>query len=338
MRAPIIHPSAWRRADLERDQSWIFRLEVADVEAIDAAFRTVQKRGLIWGEFGKEDFPLDAFGETLRQVDEEIRDGRGLALIRGFPVDAYDLEDLKTIYWGIGCHLGTILSNNTAGEFVSAVTDAGTTIPELNRRNNTTNRELYPHTDPSDIVSLLCINRAERGGMSSLTSSMTVYNEILANHPEYVDVLHKGFPRDDRGLGPDRDPDAVSPAIPIYDDFEGNLSAFFSRGLLLDGARKAGIALSEVECATIDIVHDYALRDDLRIDMMLERGDIQLINNYRMFHARTEYVDPQDGPKRYLLRMWINIPDGTQLSPDFARYVRRGILPAVSTRLAHQSN
>ncbi len=80
----------------------------------------------------------------------------------------------------------------------------------------------------------------------------------------------------------------------------------------------------------IDYVHDLALREDLRIDMMLEPGDIQIINNYITLHARTNYIDHDSGPKRFLLRMWINLDDHVQLSPDFAAFVRRGI-PAKRT-------
>ncbi len=64
--------------------------------------------------------------------------------------------------------------------------------------------------------------------------------------------------------------------------------------------------------------------------MMLEPGDIQIINNYTTLHARTEYVDHDDGRKRFLLRMWLNLPNHVQLSPDFAAFVRRGI-PASSS-------
>ena len=64
-----------------------------------------------------------------------------------------------------------------------------------------------------------------------------------------------------------------------------------------------------------------------------EPGDIQVINNYATLHARTDYIDHDDGRKRYLLRMWMNLPDSVQLSPDFAAFVRRGI-PALKKAAA----
>jgi len=323
-------PSAWTGTSLKGDSSWIYHLSEAEIEALDQAFNQVSARGLIGGEFGKEDFPLGAFGTKLAAVDQDIREGRGFALIKGFPVDRYPLEDIKTIYWGIGCHLGTVLANNVQGEYVSAVTDAGEQPFDNNRRVNTTNKILDPHTDPTDIVILLCIEKAKEGGSSSLSSSISVHNELLRNHPEYLEPLYAGFRRDERGMTETRDPEAVSDTVPVYEYVNGNLNCFYGRNIIKSGAKKAGQELTPLQEAAVDEVAKIAVREDMRVDMLLEPGDIQVINNFRTLHARTAYVDNDDGRKRYLLRMWINILNGTQLSPEFAAFVRRGVLPSVS--------
>jgi hypothetical protein len=320
-------PAAWTRADLEADQSWVYSLDDADRADIDAALQRVKRNDRLWGEFSRDDFHLPNLGRKLEAIERQIREGRGLALIKGFPVDSYSLDDIKTIYWGLGCHLGTVISNNVQGEFVSAVVDQGVMPEDQNRRGNTTNRLLDPHTDPSDIVVLLSIEKAKQGGVSSLASALSVHNEIAANRPELLESLHRGFPRDARGNGPTGNPDEVSQPIPVYDIFKDQFSCSYGRQVILNGARKAGVALSPLDHAAIDAVRDLALREDLRIDMMLEPGDIQIINNFRTLHSRSEYIDHDDGRKRYLLRMWINMHQGSPLSPEFAAYVRRGILP-----------
>ena len=290
-------------------------------------FGRSSNRDRIWGEFAREEFELPHLRQKLVAVEREIREGRGVVLIRGFPVDKYSLDDIKTVYWGLGCHLGTVISNNVEGEFVSAVIDRGVQLADPNRRGNTTNRLLDPHTDPSDIVVLLCLERAKEGGLSSLASAITVHNEIARTHPEYLQYLHRGFRRDSRGNGPTGDPNEVSQPVPVYDIFEDQLSCSYGRQVIMTGAQKGGVDLAPLELDAIDCVRDLALRDDLRIDMMLERGDIQIINNFRTLHSRSEYIDHDDGRKRHLLRMWINMHHGSPLSPQFAAYVRRGILP-----------
>ena len=45
------------------------------------------------------------------------------------------------------------------------------------------------------------------------------------------------------------------------------------------------------------VMHDPAMR----IDMMLEPGDLQFANNYAVLHSRTDFVDHTDPARR---RRW----------------------------------
>ncbi len=327
MRSVIGGPAAWRRADFDLDQSWIQPLDALEIAELDLALRNVLFRGLGPTEFSKVDFPLPTLSRRLKAIDQEVRVGRGFVLLRGIPVERYSLDELKTLYWGLGCHMGVILANNTAGEFVSAVVDQGELPTDPNRRNNTTNRTLEPHTDPADIVVLLCVDKAKSGGLSSLISAVTIHDELVKEHPDYLEPLYRGFQRDVRGMGASRDPNEVTPRVPVFEIHEGRLACSFSKTIIFGGAEKAGAALSSLERAAVQAVDDLAMRPDLRVDMLLEPGDIQIINNFTMLHDRTAYVDHDDGRKRYLLRMWINLPEGPQLSPDFAAVVRTGVPP-----------
>ena len=49
------------------------------------------------------------------------------------------------------------------------------------------------HVDLSDCVSLFVIRQAPDNPLSLVASSMTVYNEILRQHPEYWPRLYEGF-------------------------------------------------------------------------------------------------------------------------------------------------
>ena len=54
-----------------------------------------------------------------------------------------------------------------------------------------TNAFLPYHTDPTDVVGLLCVRRAKLGGISRLVSSALLYKELLATHPEYLSCLYR---------------------------------------------------------------------------------------------------------------------------------------------------
>ena len=41
--------------------------------------------------------------------------GKGLACVRGFPVEQHSIEDLERIYWAFCTHLGYLVSNNSFG-------------------------------------------------------------------------------------------------------------------------------------------------------------------------------------------------------------------------------
>lgn len=326
LREIVTDATAWKGPDLRADTSWIHPLDAAEIAEVDHAFRAVKERALSWGAFGRELFPLPQLSKKLARVEDEIRNGRGFALLKGFPVERYTVDELKTIYWGLGVHMGQVISHNVAGDFVAAVTDMGLKSTDPNRRNNTTNQVLDPHTDLADVVALLCVEQAKQGGMSSLVSSVAIHNEIVKHHPEYLDVLYEGFYHDYRGYGPNADPDEVTPTpIPVFEYNNGRVNCAFAKKIIETGAKKRGVPLTPLQQAAIDYVHELGTREDMRIDMMLEPGDIQVINNYATLHARTDYVDHDDGRKRYLLRMWINLPESVQLSPDFAAFVRRGI-------------
>ena len=45
--------------------------------------------------------------------------------LRGFPVDRYDENDLRKIYFGLGTHLGTPVFQNRTGELMRAIRDEG---------------------------------------------------------------------------------------------------------------------------------------------------------------------------------------------------------------------
>jgi alpha-ketoglutarate-dependent taurine dioxygenase len=326
LRDIITDATAWKGPDLQKDTSWVYHVTDEEAAELDAALRSVKAAGLTWGNFGKEDFPLPKLAPKLAEIDNQIRNGRGFALIKGFESKKYDLDENRTIYWGLGTYFGQIIPHNVQGDTLAPVTNLELKTDDPNRRNNWTNQYLDPHTDLADVVMLLCIEQAKTGGESGLVSTVAIHNEIVKNHPEYLEPLYNGFYHDYRGYGPKGEANEVTATpIPVFEYNNGRVNCAFAKKIIETGAAKRGVPLTELEQAAIDYVQELGTRDDMRLDMRLEPGDIQIINNYITLHSRTNYLDHDDGRKRYLLRMWINQPDSTQLSESFGAYVRRGI-------------
>jgi hypothetical protein len=89
-----------------------------------------------------------------------------------------------------------------------------------------------------------------------------------------------------------------------------------------------------VQREALETVQEIANRPELMLTMDFREGDIQLINNHVLLHAREAYEDhPEPARRRHLLRMWIAV-DETRRRPladalaGRYRWVREGGIPA----------
>ena len=56
-----------------------------------------------------------------------------------------------------------------------------------------------------------------------------------------------------------------------------------------------------------DLYDEIAASTEFHVDMALEPGDVQLLSNHTVIHARTDYQDhPDPALKRHLLRLWVS--------------------------------
>jgi hypothetical protein len=316
---PDRHPSAWTGDELRGRDDWLDLLDDAEIAEIDAALRHVERLGRGWGAFGRDEFPLPTLSARLARMDRELRDGRGFILMRGLPVARYSLDQVKAIWWGISAHLGRIMPQNVKGTMLEEITDLKVAnLNDPNLRGYVTAKGLDAHSDNSDTVGLLCVDKAESGGRSVIASMPAIFNRMLERHPEFARALFDGYRYDLRGEGPSGSLEETSDPVPVFSHHNGRVKGWFHRRLILGGAVKAGIELTPLQRDALDFVADAAHDPSLMLEHDLEPGDMQLLNNYAAIHWRTPF---QDGPnhKRLLLRVWINREDRSDTDPAFER-------------------
>ena len=323
---PITERSVWSARELDADPSWRHVLDPSELAELDAALDRVRAKGLRPGAFEREDFPLPGLGARIETLVDEVENGRGVALLRGIPVERYDHDDLRLLYWGFGVHAGIPISQNSRGQLISEVTDKGNDYGDVNTRGFATSAELQPHVDTSDMTTLLCLRQARSGGESRVVSSTAVYNAILAEHPEHLDVLYRGFHNDLRGEGPTGDINELTRnRVPVYSDHAGRVSCSFNYRMIDNAAQKAGVPLDHAERAALDFLRAVSLRDELGLRFSLAPGDIQMVSNHSVFHSRASFVDHEDpGRRRCLLRFWLTLRNGRPLAADFAERYNTG--------------
>ena len=326
---PITGPAAWHARDLATSTDWVRWLTPAALDELDAALRATQARRLSWREITRDDFPLPALSRTLAEVRDALEHGPGLVLLRGLPVDRYREDELRQLFWGLGTHLGTARYQNAHGELLGEVRDevrlygqvrqpalpqeAG--VSPTSRARARSSGPLRFHTDRIDVVALLCVRPARAGGLSKVVSSVAVHNAILARRPDLHALLCQNYHRSREGeeAGGER----RVYALPVFAVRDGYFTSQYSRTFVEAAQRLPGVPrLTAAQTEALDLLAEVA--EELCHAMALEPGDIQLLNNHVIYHARTTYEDdPSPGRDRLLLRLWLSVPNSRPLPAGF---------------------
>jgi hypothetical protein len=304
-RTPIAAASAWRGDGLADERDWTVRLDEGAVAEIERARDTVRARNVGLAAMQVEDFPLPSLAAAIRDWRHELADGRGFLVVRGLPVARWNADDAAVVYWGLGLHLGRPGAQNAVGDLLGHVVDTGEDAANPFVRRYRTAGDIAYHCDLADAVGLLCLHTARRGGASRIVSSVTVYNELLRRRPDLVDRLYEPVALDRRDEG-QSGPGWV-PAIPCRYDGE-RLRTFYHSDYFRSAARHADAPVGSVERELFDVYEAIACEPGIFLDMQFERGDVQLVSNHVVLHARTAYEDwPEAERRRHLLRLWLTL-------------------------------
>jgi alpha-ketoglutarate-dependent taurine dioxygenase len=260
----------------------------------------------------REDFSADFRSDAY----EEVRSGRGFALLRGLPVHGASLEEFTAEVAALGARFGRALSQNAQGELIGHVVDAAgaESTPRLFR----TNLELRPHTDNAPIVLLACWNAAQAGGETMLTSALTVHEQMRASRPDLLALLYQGFHCHRRGeQAPHEEP--ITPyRVPVFCSQAGVVSCRYQRALIAAGQRELARPLSKSDIEALDLFDETATSPENCVKFALERGDVLVLNNYTVLHARTRFVEyPEPGRRRHLIRIWLDAEGFRAVPIDF---------------------
>src|SRR5262245_25148881 len=131
MRQPLHGPFVWTGDEFARSKGWTFSLTPAMTREIDSALAAFKGRGLAWTKMRREDFAMPQTAELLHEISTTLETGRGLARLSGLRVAAYAEEDLKAIWYGIGLHLGTPVSQSHSGLRMKTIRDEGASVGEV---------------------------------------------------------------------------------------------------------------------------------------------------------------------------------------------------------------
>jgi hypothetical protein len=316
---PVSGPGLWYGRDLQRRTDWIRHFNAAELAEIDAAVRAFRAGGTPLTDISPATFPLPALGATLGGILAEMLEGRGFAILRGFPVERYAREEQAIAYLGIGSWLGRARSQNAKGHLLGHVKDLGLDINDPRVRYYQTNRKLEYHTDSVDVVGLLCLKTARSGGESFIASSMTLYNEVLARRPDLLAALFEPYPTDRRG----EVPEGMRPwfDMPVYHWHAGRLTCIYVRQYIESAQKHFPQAqrLRREQVEAMDLLDELVNDPRIHLSMAFLPGDMQFLHNHQILHSRNDFENwPEPERHRHLLRLWLAPASARPLPEVFA--------------------
>lgn len=294
--------AAWRAEDVDDSGEWIVSLGDDDVDELRAAAARIRGRPL--ESVVSADVVLDGLEARIAPWRQELTCGRGFVLVRGVPIADGD-DEAAAMLWCIGVHLGLPIRQNARGDLLGHVTDTGADRDDPMVRKYETSDRIRFHVDLGDVVGLLCLRRGSRGGASRIASSHAVVDEIARRRPDLMTVLEEPFPLDRRNE--QRADESGFVMLPICHPGPFGRHVFFHADYFGSVERLADAPrLSADQRDVLELFEALAESREFHLDMELLPGDLQLIANRSIVHARTAYQDDPTAP-RHLLRLWLNV-------------------------------
>jgi Taurine catabolism dioxygenase TauD, TfdA family len=234
------------------------------------------------------------------------------------PVERWGRKLSAVAFLGLGLHWGGLRSQNRLGHLLGHVKDMGLSSRDPNVRIYQTSERQNYHTDSCDVVALLCLQPARSGGLSSLVSSVTIFNEMRKRRPDLARLLFEPIETDRRGeVAPGQRPFF---RIPVFNWHADSLSAIYQRAYIESARRFSDVPpLTPEQIEALDLFDALANDPKLHFRMEFRAGDMQFVHNHTLLHDRTAFEDwPEPDRKRHLLRLWLAPPNARPLPTAFA--------------------
>jgi hypothetical protein len=312
-------PGGWLGTELRAETSrWRIAMPDAVAAELLSQARDFVHGGASWEPLAQPVPVSSATESLLAAVRAALADGPWLVVLTGFPVEA-DPRLVEAAYWLFGQQIGPPVSQTRDGGLLVRVEDRGADIRVPTQRGHRSASALAFHADRADVVGLLCIRPAAEGGQSRVVSSRALHNIVLAERPHLLPVLYGSFPNDQRGEQPAGCPGWCS--LPVFSRVDGDFAARYVRRFIEDSQRhEAAPRLTDQQRDAMDFLDEILARPGVALDMDLRPGDLQLINNSQVLHARSAFRDVA-GPGRagrLLLRLWLSFRSSPALPDEYA--------------------
>lgn len=313
----IDHPGAWTSAESPTKKHFQHDLSAPLLDAFDGVLKKVENVGA--EQITRAQFDHPVINKFAAELFEDVQEGRGLACVEALPLDRYSQKQMSKIFWGLGTHMGTAVSQSVLGDRLGSIKNESDKDPDARAYRH--KRELIMHTDSTEIIGMLSLVKAMSGGYSQVASVLAIHNAIFKEQPQHLKALYEGFHYSRHGeQGEGEDPNTPY-KVPVLSQKDGKVSCRYVRAYMLSAARDMGVELPQSFIDALNFFDKTAARRDVMLEYMMEPGEMAFMNNYTVLHSRTAFEDFPDEPrKRHLLRLWLDVPNGRPIADELDAY------------------
>jgi alpha-ketoglutarate-dependent taurine dioxygenase len=176
------------------------------------------------------------------------------------------------------------------------------------------------------MIALANWNRSLSGGATVLASGVTVHDEIRRRAPHLLAPLYRGYQYHRLGEESETEAAVTEHRVPVFSNRSGQVSCRYLRSGIAGGHAAIGMPLTEEDIAAMDLFDAISTAPENRLAFFLERGEMIVVNNYTVMHARTRFVNhPEPERRRQLVRLWLDDKDFRDVPPEFNFFRTNGV-------------
>ncbi|KAK49388.1 hypothetical protein BG58_12345 [Caballeronia jiangsuensis] len=305
---PFTGKIAWTRDSLSPEDG-IVKIDDACRRELDEVVATLRANPLPTPLLRPDDFSLERCRAMMREAAQLLSDGPGFVIVDRLPMDLWSKEEATAVYWLLAQMVSRPVAQSWDGKMIYDVRDLGKP-PGNGVRPDITNAEQNFHTDnsynvcPPDYVALLCLHPAKEGGVSSIVSFHTVYNQMIERYPHLLARLHRPYLFDRQREHAPGDSTIIS--HPLFCKEGDGVVCRLSHRHVINGYRMAQREMDEETLEALETLEAVMREPQWAREFFFEPGQIQIVDNLRCGHRRTNFVDfDEEHRKRHLVRLWL---------------------------------
>jgi alpha-ketoglutarate-dependent taurine dioxygenase len=293
-------------------QDWRHSLTTDAVHMIEDARAALGRAGRSATTVERNDLQATGLMQLATDVTRRLETGPGFVVLRGLNIARWPEDDAKMILWGLGCLIGNPRPQNLEGDRIHIVADVPVVSPGRTAPGgSTSNNEILPHTEnarppyPPRVIGLMCMRQARTGGESMLISGHELHNRVLARRADLMPRLYQDF---QFGRHSETYPDGrISDFAPVFSSARQPIGVRYGRYWLNVAERTTGQPIDPVGREAVDLIDELLADTSMAVRFLLEPGDILIVDNETVLHARSSFTDEAEkGGGRRLLRLWLD--------------------------------